>query len=99
MYIHLLWIQILDTCSTEESPATETLGKVGGANHNATSMPHHPETAAPRFPPQPVAPRARSVPPSGSPSTRCPQCSAASVRRLRQSRAHLLLRSQSAWTR
>ena len=89
----------LDPCFTEESPATETLGKVGVPTTTAISTPRRPKTDAALCRLTQVAPKARSVPPSGPPSTGCPQCSAASVRRRRRSRARPLPRSQSAWAR
>jgi len=89
----------LDPCFTEESPATETLGKVGVPTTTAMSTPRRPKTDAELCRLTQVAPKARSVPPSGPPSTGCPQCSAASVRRRRRSRARPLPRSPSAWAR
>src|ERR1700687_891799 len=99
MYLHLLWIQILDPCFGEEFPATETFGKSGVPTTTATSTPHRPRTDAEFSRLPQVVPTAHSVPPSESPSTGCPQCSAASARRRRRLRPHLLLRSRSPWAR
>src|SRR6266403_5059357 len=98
MYIHLSEIQILNPCLHGRISCSRNLRESLGGRcepQPPISMPHHPETAAAPFPPPPVAPKARSVQPSAPPSTGCPRCSAASVRHLRPSRAHLLLRSQS----
>src|SRR5712691_11516045 len=102
MYIHLYGIQILNPCLHGRISCTRNLRESLSGRcqpQPPISMPHHPETAAAPFPPPPAAPKERSVPPSAPPSTGCPQYSAASVRRRRPSRAHLLLRSQSTYVR
>src|SRR6266446_1917921 len=99
MYIHLLWTQILNPCLRGRISCTRNLRESLSRRcqpQPPISTPHHPETAAAPFPPPPVAPKARNVQPSAPPSTGCPRCSAASVRRQQRLRAYLLLRSQSA---